>query len=286
MVFTPESLIEQLFFSTVRILNPPSVGTGFLYLHQLVADRAITMLITNKHVVQGDTGTLVFHRAAGVTPDARAKPAGRVLKRQITGFKNLWVPHPSADIDLCGMLIGGIINTAEAEKKPLFWRSLDPSLIWPTDQLANLNAAEEVFMIGYPNGLWDESNNLPILRRGVTASHPVTVYERKAEMLVDIAVYPGSSGSPVLIAQDSYMDKKGNLNIKQRAVFLGVLYAGPVITNDGEIVIRNVPTAQVPIPRVQLMMNIGYIIKAREVRTLAEHIGALLLQGNAVSVPT
>jgi hypothetical protein len=26
-------------------------------------------------------------------------------------------------------------------------------------------------MIGYPNGIWDAKNNLPVIRKGITATH-------------------------------------------------------------------------------------------------------------------
>jgi hypothetical protein len=49
-----------------------------------------------------------------------------------------------------------------------------------------------------------------------------------------------------------------------------VLFSGPVITTDGKIVIRDIPTAAAPVPEINLMMNLGYIIKSRELESLSQ----------------
>ncbi len=52
-------------------------------------------------------------------------------------------------------------------------------------------------MVGYPVGLWDSVNNMPILRRGSTATLLDWTYEGRQEFVIDAACFPGSSGSPV-----------------------------------------------------------------------------------------
>ncbi len=44
-------------------------------------------------------------------------------------------------------------------------------------------------MIGYPNGIWDEANNMPIIRRGITATHPNFNYNGKPEFMIDAACF-------------------------------------------------------------------------------------------------
>jgi len=64
-------------------------------------------------------------------------------------------------------------------------------------------------MVGYPIGLWDEKNNYPIFRKGITATHPANDYNGKSEFMIDAACFPGSSGSPVYIIDElNYVDKK------------------------------------------------------------------------------
>jgi hypothetical protein len=118
-------------------------------------------------------------------------------------------------------------------------------------------------MIGYPDGIWDDKNNQPIARRGITATHPGVDYEGRREFVIDAACFPGSSGSPIfLLNQGSYPSRQGGLNIGTRIKFLGVLYAGPQHLTVGEIremplnnTARTVSVAAIP-------NNLGYVIKA------------------------
>lgn len=57
-----------------------------------------------------------------------------------------------------------------------------------------------------------------------------------------------------------------------RVFLLGVLYGGPVMQADGEIEVQTIPTRQVPVAVTQMMIHLGYYIKAREVRALAQHV--------------
>lgn len=60
---------------------------------------------------------------------------------------------------------------------------------------------ESVEFIGYPEGLYDSVNCLPIARRGMMATLGYIDYEGKPEFLIDATVLTGSSGSPVFMAQ-------------------------------------------------------------------------------------
>ena len=64
----------------------------------------------------------------------------------------------------------------------------------PTEaELNDLGVMEPIGMIGYPIGLWDHVNNQPILRRGVTATHPCLDFHGRQEFVIDCACWPGSS---------------------------------------------------------------------------------------------
>jgi hypothetical protein len=38
--------------------------------------------------------------------------------------------------------------------------------------LVELSPAEEILMIGYPNGIWDDVNNMPVFRRKIAVTYP------------------------------------------------------------------------------------------------------------------
>lgn len=138
---------------------------------------------------------------------------------------------------------------------------------FPTaEQMADLAGLETITMIGYPNGIWDQKNNLPIVRRGITATNPKHDYNGLPIFVIDCACFPGSSGSPVLIfGQGGYMDAKGNIIMGSgRLLLLGVLFAGPQHEAPGEIRTIEVPLVQVPIALSRIPNNLGFVVHARK----------------------
>lgn len=122
-------------------------------------------------------------------------------------------------------------------------------------------------MVGYPNGLWDRINNLPVFRRGVLATNYKRDWNGKKEFLIDAACFPGSSGSPVLLFNiGGYQSRKGSHLGANRIKLMGILYAGPQHTVEGEIRIVNVPIHQKPIAVAGIPNNLGIVIKAEQIR--------------------
>jgi hypothetical protein len=273
----PKSVSEHIMYSTARIVgkvpNSTNVKTGTGFFFNFPAEGGqLPVLITNKHVIEG-TEKLSFLVHTSTDPAAKAPNANA----EIQSVASDWIGHPNPKIDLCAVIVGPVLTAMQ----PLvpFFRTLDPGLIKAEDELRNLDAVEQILMVGYPNGLWDAKNNFPLLRRGITASHPGLDFDVDgvATTVVDIACFPGSSGSPVLISNDgSFANKGGGLTVGGRLIFLGVLYSGPIFQPDGSIIIKNIPTMNVPVPVVNMMMNLGYIIKAKEVNELGKAIFAKL----------
>ena len=63
----------------------------------------------------------------------------------------------------------------------IFYVPLTTELIPDETVLSNLSAMEEVVMVGYPIGLSDMYNHKPIIRKGITSSHPKRNYQGKKE---------------------------------------------------------------------------------------------------------
>lgn len=278
-VITPTSVAEQLMYSTIRIANPPAVGTGFYYNHVIDETTAIGLIITNKHVITGDITELTFHTTKG-----EGKPSGSLYTAYVDNTKGLWIHHPSATVDLCALPIGPIFGLAEKAGHTLYTVAMGSKLIWSDKDLTSLDAVEEVIMVGYPNGLWDDVNNYPLFRRGITATHPASDYRGTPVTVIDIATVGGSSGSPVLIINSPLFSRKYNAQQPERGnVLLGVLYAGPVITQEGEIITREIPTGFKSIVALESFINLGFIVKAKEILVLAKHVESIfrdLTRGN------
>jgi V8-like Glu-specific endopeptidase len=270
------TLTEQLSYSTVRIEcedSSGSISSGSGYFFKFKDNKEtkqhIPVVITNKHVVErSKKGRLIFTKA-----NSNGEPLDtNHFSFFIDNFESFWQKHPDSAVDLCAMPITPFLQTADKHSEKLFYIPLDMSLLPTPEKLADLSAIEDVVMIGYPNGIWDSVNNKPIFRKGITATHPCSDYNGKKEIMIDMACFPGSSGSPVFILNEGgYRDRNGNHYFGASRLFLlGTLYAGPQHTATGEIRIINVPTSQVPLAISSIPNNLGLIIKAERIIELEQ----------------
>lgn len=268
------SVSEQLMYSTVRIecldsKGQGSTGTGFFFRFLDDGNRYIPAIVTNKHVVEG-----AIHGSFLMTiADENNNPINTEhLPVGFDNFEKRWIFHPDPNVDLCVMPIAPVLNQLESNGKQAFYIGLSKDMIPNFEQLSNLRAIEDITMIGYPIGLWDQVNNLPIIRKGITATHPNINYNGNEEILIDAACFPGSSGSPILLFNENgYTTKDGTTHLGAiRVLLLGVLYAGPQFTATGEIVVTNVPTSNQPIAVSRIPMNLGMVIKAHKLLDFEE----------------
>lgn len=261
-------LIDQLTHSTVRIETDTingmkSTGTGF-YMNFLEKEgSAVPVIITNKHVIANAT----IGRFNVTLANSKGLPdTGKHRQFQFSKFEELCVKHPDPDIDLAAFPLGPLLTRVQQSGETLFYIPLRTNLIPRDEERASFSSMEDIIMIGYPNGIWDATNNLPVIRRGITATHSNILWNGKSEFLTDIASFPGSSGSPVFLANiGSYIDNKGNVYMgESRIHLLGIHYAGAMHTATGEIKIVISPTSNTPIPITQIPNNIGVAINSKE----------------------
>lgn len=272
------TLADRLMYSTVRIEcylqdGRGSTGTGFFFKFLENGESHVPVIITNKHVVEGAiSGKFIMTLA-----NEEGKPINTEhFPVQIDNLQAHCIYHPNPEVDLCAIPIASVLQQLKQMGKSCFFISLTKDIIPSEEQIESLSAIEDITMIGYPNGLWDRVNNLPIIRQGITASHPKFNHNGKEEFLIDAACFPGSSGSPVLILNQGSYTHGNNTVIGSRVYLLGILYAGPQFTATGEIMVMNVPTSPRPVPVSQIPMNLGYVIKINKLIELEEILRAMV----------
>jgi hypothetical protein len=228
------SLMEKLCFSTTRIEAYDNqgiqyTGTCFFFELHLDSGHSEILLVTNRHMIEDDT--LKQARFLFTEANEKGEPiVTRHIKIEVDGdLKKSFKLHPNPKIDLCVLPINAILEACKKIGKRLFLRAFDSSLIPSEDQIEQIDAVEEIIMIGYPCGLWDKINNMPLVRRGITATHFKYDYNGESNFMIDAACLPGSSGSPVIIHKKWY-DKNNQEELmvgKSKIYLAGVLYGTP-----------------------------------------------------------
>lgn len=268
-----ESLAEQLFFTTVRIETETAtgqgVGTGF-FLAYTKQDKQYLFVVSNKHVIREAKRGLMLFVEGG---DGRPK-VGQGVRIVLDNFEDLWFGHQDSEIDVAVMPLVPVLHEIQKARKEVFFKTISTDLIPDSSKLAELDAIEEVLFIGYPSGLYDKANLVPIARRGMTATPIGLDYCGKKMFLVDASVFPGSSGSPVFIYdRGSYSPKKGGLVVGSRFMFVGVISSVAVREELGEISIVEIPILQTPIVRTRQMIDLGLVFRSE---TVVETVEAFL----------
>lgn len=278
-----ETPAEQLLFSTLRIKAESSVGTGCIVQHAWADGQEGPFLVTNKHVVQGTrAGEIRFTHSEGA--GTSAVPAlGTATTVHVVEDAWRWTEHPLAHVDIAVMPLAPVLGRLAENGTPAFYRSIPTSLIPDRAALEELDAVEEVLFVGYPNNVYDSVNNLPVTRRGSTATPPSIDYEGKPIFLIDASVFPGSSGSPVLIYNRGTWSGRKGVTLGHRVLFLGVLGAVLYREADGSLDFREIPAAVKPVVTTREMIDLGVVFKARTVIEAIEH---LLRQRSLLRAPS
>ena len=276
-----ETLHEQLLFCTVRIETTTSVGTGFLVSYPGPDDTQAIFLVTNKHVLEGAQEAEVFFTLAS---DNRQEPqVGSKVPVLIEDLPNQWLGHARADVDVAALPISGLIRTLDDQGTPPFLKTLNTQANFASpEQIKELDSLEDITFVGYPNGIFDEINLLPVTRGGRTATPVAIDYAGLPAFLIDASVFPGSSGSPVLLLRrGGYASRAGaTILAPPTATLLGIIASVFFQQDHGEIVMRPAPTALMPIVTTRQMIDLGVVFKAR---TIVETIESLLRERGEIT---
>lgn len=226
----------------------------------LNAEDMIPLLITNKHVIE-NTHEIKIRLSTSNNNDNSEKNG--IIEYTIKdGIDNLIFMHPDPLIDLAAINIACILQNIQDRDISGYGVMLAPQDLTTEEELSGLDLAEEVLMIGYPTGLYDEKHNLPIIRQGVIASDPGVDFNGQKHFLIDCACYPGSSGSPVFMKEKQHIRiDNGLMTVKQqRASLIGILYAGPLHTIKGAIISNGTRIESNVSVETRDVINLGYVI--------------------------
>jgi hypothetical protein len=216
----PRTIAEQLLFSTVLIQNENKVekgiGTGFIFVYK----KDYPFIVTNRHVVEYFNKCKIrFH----IKKDGQHKLGNNYNVTILESDRN-WYFHKDPAIDIAILPIAEIHKKLQDLGIEIYYKCINEELLPSVEQYQEFDAIEEVIFYGYPDGVYDSVNNLPIIRKGITSS-PISIdFENRPTFLVDASVFKGSSGSPVFRLYNGIRrNNNGIISYENNLVFLGIL---------------------------------------------------------------
>ncbi|WP_294204757.1 serine protease [uncultured Sphingomonas sp.] len=266
-----DSVGEQLFFTTVRIdtvdaHGNPGSGTGF-YFEQRTEGGKAPFIVTNKHVALTATvGQFTFLKSVDGKPSLGDKFE---LRFEPAEWASIWFGHPDPDVDIAVCGLAPLVNYVKRQfGHDLFFRVINSENIPTALDMRTIDAVETINFIGYPNGVWDSKNLLPVFRTGVTATPMSVDFEGTPRFIIDASVFGGSSGSPVFIwSKGGFIGSgRGSVNVTgPRFFFVGVVAAVFYRTQLNQIIAVPIPTQTQPMAQQQEMIDLGIVFKAHTV---------------------
>jgi V8-like Glu-specific endopeptidase len=256
----------------VNSANEKSCGTCFFFQAELGEGSTAPLLITNRHVIEGQSRAVIHLTIRSATDQTSPK---EVIAFNIHTLHEMAIYHPSPSVDLAAIAFAPIIKILKTGGKVAEYVTLGAGNIVSKEVLEECRAFEELTMIGYPNGIWDSHNNRPIMRRASSATPIFEDYNGQSKFLIDCACFPGSSGSPVfLFNEGAYATKKGAILGGTRVALVGILHAVFLHLTKGRVAEANVATMQQLEAQVTVPNSIGICIKASELHGLIDAVRA------------
>lgn len=188
-------------------------GTGFMMFKEFEPGKGHIFLVTNAHAIPpgGSTRNISIR----VMTKSGEKVGVKLLDIPVLGADGKYLDtvriHPKKGFDVVAM---NITESVIKENIQAAWIPYD--LLATKDKLKaeGITVGDEIFLLGYPAAIFDPRNVHPILREGVIASVPTEDYafnevlkkkfgfpDRIDGFLIDANVFPGSSGSVVILKQ-------------------------------------------------------------------------------------
>ncbi len=256
---------RKLLYTTTKIINHTLNGetkhsTGFLYNFTLHDGKIVRVVLTCKHCIKDYKKIELLFCA----DDGKANPID--LESYVLNFnidsQDFIVYHNNFDV--AALIFSYDTRLFISGNKQPYFLSLDKSLIPNPTQIDDLSYIEDVIMIGYPQGIWDDYNNKPIIRQGLTATPLQLNFKGKPEFLVDLASFHGSSGSPVFIYNQTSYTTKNSIVLGNRIYLLGIFYGGweEVTKQTTTAKMSSCETNETQIVKILLPNNLGFVLKS------------------------
>lgn len=210
-------IAKHWIYTTILVENEQGeFGTGFVVLRLTGNNKGKDFLVTNKHVLHKEAKKR--QSATRIFLYFTTKDKGGSLSRLRIEYHledastktKMWREHPDDNVDVLAINVTPLFISYPN----IIHKTISYSLFADRSKLEELDItiADEILVIGYPSGPNYVYSNFPLVRQGIIATQIgeelKETYRRKdgtsrnrllRGFLIDGAVIPGSSGSPVVL---------------------------------------------------------------------------------------
>lgn len=260
------------------------VGTGYMYNIEFEGGM-LPLVVSNRHVICSRAWISLELRLANQTgAPIRARP----VPIRMEADNAVVIGHPDPAVDLAVVCAAPFADQLYASGRTVFWPRGQRAFDMDLETATHIAVSESVFMVGYPDGIFDDLNGLPLVRRGTLATPYDANFKGRSEFVIDIATFAGSSGSPVFAVREEFHQNagRGAWHKSAEIILLGFLSAGFTTPLSGRATQRtNVPTQLNARPNFEQMLHLGICVKASRlteiIAYMKEHPSEALGMGQA-----
>lgn len=148
-------------------------------------------LVTNRHVFQNRKKVTIRFNLTKLG----SKTYGLVLKEDIG--KQRWLAHQNEKVDIAAVPL----SQSQLKRDGIEYSFLlDRDMAFlETIRKEGITQGDGVFVLGFPMGIAGEEKNYVVVRGGAIARLDDEIVSKEFRYLIDSTVFPGSSGSPVIL---------------------------------------------------------------------------------------
>lgn len=147
-------------------------------------------LVTNKHVIEEEENVWVRFN--------KGETSQRYVINLIDEKGNkIWLPHPNPSVDLVVIYI--LAN--KLQEDGVEFKFFPEDILAFSDKMKELGVSQgdEIFVLGFPMGISGKEKKYVIVRGGIIARFDNEIIQDSSSFLIDSSVFPGNSGSPVIL---------------------------------------------------------------------------------------
>lgn len=231
--------------------NGQVIGTGFFYRFKENSEGFTPVIVTNRHILKD---LARFKINVHFSNNNQEK-----YHKNLTYTEKNVIFHPNEKIDLAIVCNLDIPNSM-LDNELLNNYYIGKDFLLNQEELCDVASIEDILVIGYPNGIYDSQNNLPIVRHGITATDIRRNYMGESVFLIDSEIVRGSSGSPVFLFNRLGYYKNEEYILSWRIKLLGINSA--VYTQDWDGVLFNQLNSIETSILTKIPIGLGLIFKA------------------------